>query len=407
MQKNKYSCFELHGLQNIRLNPLDSFPKETDFRFVLFVLAILGADLFIYGNFYHTFFGESSISPSYLISLVLWMLGGCFFNFIIAGISYFHKPEWQIRKENLTQLKDDHFRGITSYLEQLCDQVNLANRPTFLWDTDDLSFDGGQVFGRLHHYYIRLPDGFMGYFKKSEARSKFRAVVLHELAHIRNHDVDKIQLTNTIFLSFLITSIPILIISLLQSPFQQIWDMGWRFAILILLVYLIRRSILRVREFYADLRASIWQGKSDVLQEIFSEEKSSRKTCSNWLKQLKLKGTWELWRYDQSLIKRVRLIRRADGYYVQFCVSVKLKETIEPSHTNVGLDVGLKEFYTDSKGNTEPNPRFYRQGEKRLKFYQKRVSRKVKGSSNYRAAINKLGRTHLNISRQRVGEACA
>ncbi|MGB3402508.1 MAG: transposase [Microcoleaceae cyanobacterium] len=134
---------------------------------------------------------------------------------------------------------------------------------------------------------------------------------------------------------------------------------------------------------------------------------------SKWIKftdkkgigKLKLKGTWELWRYDQSLIKRVRLIRRADGYYVQFCVSVKLKETIEPSHTNVGLDVGLKEFYTDSKGNTEPNPRFYRQGEKRLKFYQKRVSRKVKGSSNYRAAINKLGRTHLNISRQREEHA--
>ena len=117
--------------------------------------------------------------------------------------------------------------------------------------------------------------------------------------------------------------------------------------------------------------------------------------------KLRLKGTWELWRYDQKLIKRVRLVRRADGYYVQFCVSVEVKESIKPSHTNVGLDVGLKEFYTDSKGKTEPNPRFYRQGEKRLKFYQKRVSRKKKGSANRKRAINKLGRTHLKISRQR------
>ncbi|BAI91258.1 RNA-guided endonuclease InsQ/TnpB family protein [Limnospira platensis] len=71
------------------------------------------------------------------------------------------------------------------------------------------------------------------------------------------------------------------------------------------------------------------------------------------------------------------------------------------------MDVGLKEFYTDSNGHTEPNPRFYRKGESRLKFRQKRVSRKKKGSSNQKKAINRLGRVHLKISRQRVGEACA
>ena len=121
--------------------------------------------------------------------------------------------------------------------------------------------------------------------------------------------------------------------------------------------------------------------------------------------KLKLKGTWELWRYDQKLIKRVRLVRRADGYYVQFCVKVDVTESIEPSRKTAGLDVGLKEFYTDSDGNIEPNPRFYRKGEKRLRFYQKRVSRKKKGSSNRKKAINKLGRTHLKISRQREEHA--
>ncbi|MFP3386277.1 transposase, partial [Tritonibacter sp. SIMBA_163] len=67
----------------------------------------------------------------------------------------------------------------------------------------------------------------------------------------------------------------------------------------------------------------------------------------------------------------------------------------------IGVDVGLKEFYTDSKGNKESNPRYYRQSEPKLKKGQRRVSRKVKGSSNRKKAINKLGRTHLKISRQR------
>ncbi len=108
------------------------------------------------------------------------------------------------------------------------------------------------------------------------------------------------------------------------------------------------------------------------------------------------------------------------GYYVQFLISaenqvetqrhlLQLWEPEQPSGSptgkTIGLDVGLKEFYTDSNGHSEPNPRFYRTGEKRLKLYQKRVSRKNIGSANRKKAINKLGRVHLKISRQRVGVA--
>ena len=121
--------------------------------------------------------------------------------------------------------------------------------------------------------------------------------------------------------------------------------------------------------------------------------------------KLKLIGTWDLAFYPKDKIKRIRLIRRADGYYCQFCISVDLKEELPPTHKTIGLDVGLKEFYTDSLGQAEPNPRFYRQGEEQLKFHQRRVSRKKKGSTNRKKAINKLGRKHLKISRQREEHA--
>ncbi|NEP40041.1 MAG: transposase [Okeania sp. SIO2H7] len=101
----------------------------------------------------------------------------------------------------------------------------------------------------------------------------------------------------------------------------------------------------------------------------------------------------------------MRLLRRADGYYCQFCISVDIKVDVEQTLHNVGLDVGLKEFYTDSDGNTESNPQFYRKSQKRLKFYQSRVSRKKKGSANPKCAINKLGSVHLKISRQREEHA--
>jgi putative transposase len=121
--------------------------------------------------------------------------------------------------------------------------------------------------------------------------------------------------------------------------------------------------------------------------------------------KLKLKGTWDLHYYQLDQIKRVRLVRRADGYYVQFLVSAENKVDVELTGNMVGLDVGIKEFYTDSNGHTEPNPKFYRTGEKRLKFRQRRVSRKKKGSANRKKAINRLGRVHLKISRQREEHA--
>jgi putative transposase len=74
---------------------------------------------------------------------------------------------------------------------------------------------------------------------------------------------------------------------------------------------------------------------------------------------------------------------------------------VTPTGKAIGLDVGLNHFYTDSTAATVPNPPYLRQTEKALKQLQKRVSRKKKGSSNRQKAINKLGRKHLKVSRQR------
>lgn len=120
---------------------------------------------------------------------------------------------------------------------------------------------------------------------------------------------------------------------------------------------------------------------------------------------LKLVGTHELSSYAEKLIKRVRLIRRADGYYCQFCVAVDRQETLERSGNTIGLDVGLADFYTDSNGEKEENPRFYRKREAKRKRLARRVSRKRKGSANRKKAINRLARFDLTTSRKRKDHA--
>lgn len=120
----------------------------------------------------------------------------------------------------------------------------------------------------------------------------------------------------------------------------------------------------------------------------------------------KLWGTRDLHFYALEQINRVRVVRRSDGYYAQFVLDVERKEEREPTHKTIGLDVGLSHFLTDSEGNTVENPRHLRKAEKRLKRAQRRVSRKQKGSGNRKKAVNKLGRAHLKVQRQRKDFAC-
>ncbi|MCX7594144.1 MAG: transposase [Fischerella sp.] len=121
--------------------------------------------------------------------------------------------------------------------------------------------------------------------------------------------------------------------------------------------------------------------------------------------QLKLIGTWDLHFYQIKQIKRVRIVKRSDGYYFQFCVDAERNIDTQPTGKTIGLDVGLNHFYTDSLGNTVENPRYLRKSEKALKRLQKQVSCKNIGSSNRKKAINRLGRKHLKVWRQRKDNA--
>ena len=122
--------------------------------------------------------------------------------------------------------------------------------------------------------------------------------------------------------------------------------------------------------------------------------------------RFKLLGSRDLGYYNPKKdIKRVRVVRRADGYYAQFCIKCVRQQDVEPTGRAIGLDMGLKEFYTDSNGKTVSNPRNYRKSEKRLKRLQRQASRKQKGSSNRRKANEKVGRQHLKIQRQRKDHA--
>lgn len=122
--------------------------------------------------------------------------------------------------------------------------------------------------------------------------------------------------------------------------------------------------------------------------------------------QFKLWGTRDLHFYQLEQIKRVRVIRRCDGYYAQFLLDADRRVDKELTGVQRGLDVGLNHFYTDNFGEKIDNPRFLRKDERKLKRLSSRLSKTEKKSSNRRKARNRLGRAHLKVSRKRNDWVC-
>src|SRR6266550_2058427 len=103
--------------------------------------------------------------------------------------------------------------------------------------------------------------------------------------------------------------------------------------------------------------------------------------------------------------KTVHLVLRADGHWYALIVCEMQPATShEPTactHPDIGIDVGLKSFLTDSECHTVPNPRFYRTSQRTLRRKQRQICRRKKGSHRRRKAAKRTAQTHLKIARQR------
>ena len=100
-------------------------------------------------------------------------------------------------------------------------------------------------------------------------------------------------------------------------------------------------------------------------------------------------------------INNVTIERTPTGKY--FAV---LNTEFEPTYERtgfeeIGIDVGIKEFCTDSNSNVVDNPKHLEKSTKKLIREQRRLSRKVKGSANRNKQRIKVAKVHEKITNQR------
>lgn len=111
---------------------------------------------------------------------------------------------------------------------------------------------------------------------------------------------------------------------------------------------------------------------------------------------VKIRQSMEIGHINHATIERT-----ASGKYF-----VVLNVDFEPEPRpnaggQVGLDVGIKAFYSDSNGNTVSNPKYLEKSARKLVREQRKLSRKQKGSGNRNKQRIKVALVHEKITNQR------
>lgn len=121
-------------------------------------------------------------------------------------------------------------------------------------------------------------------------------------------------------------------------------------------------------------------------------------------RRLKLSGIGRVairWhRLTEGEIKTLRITRKAGKWFASFACEVEAKH-LPATGRAIGVDVGINSLITTSDGELVENPKWYRDGQEKLRVLQRAVSRRKKGGSNRKKAVLALQVHHEHIANQR------
>ena len=288
------------------------FPSDTTFRFALLLVAVLGANLYVW-NWLWIAVGSDTreVASAYLdctnehqaalagapdldsftaasdalsacvrevnLPLAWWMLGGTGLLLGVAAAIMLLLPRWIVRRRRLRPLTREEAPAVVDELAVLAREAELPEEPRWLWNPLDPS-PTGLAFGRPGNHSVALMGGLVT--RQIADPPAFRSVVRHELAHLRNHDVDLTYATVSLWYAFLLTGVLPFVLVLADEGVNTVLALGWRLVALAGLVYLTRNAVLRAREVYADVRASVPDGPQGALRRILAG--LPRRHASQW-----------------------------------------------------------------------------------------------------------------------------
>ncbi|MER5649781.1 M48 family metalloprotease [Streptosporangium sp. NPDC002524] len=171
---------------------------------------------------------------------------------VAVGALYFARPRLTIRRQHLVPADP----VVHAELYEAVARAGLPGRqPALLLDVNRRS-SGGRAFGHVGRRYVRINIGTLHQARRSGDREELDALVAHELAHLRNRDLDLTNLTlATCWVFGGLVALPVLVYTAL---FQQdrLVDLGLRTLGTAVVIAALTTAVLRLREHYADVRVT-------------------------------------------------------------------------------------------------------------------------------------------------------
>lgn len=157
-------------------------------------------------------------------------------------------------------------------------------------------------------------------------------------------------------------------------------------------------------KFFSDLKKGITTSKPHwAIKRDWSsiEFKSSAIKIKNGIFEISKLGKIKIFksREIEGNIKLARIVKKADGYYLQIVTDHKIQKC--ENQTEVGIDCGIKYAFVTSDGQFFENIRTTEKCKKKLRLAQRSLYRKKKFSNNFYKQVEVVKKIHLKIQRVR------
>jgi len=183
-----------------------------------------------------------------------WGLLGVGVLIAVAGAIFLAQPWWYRRRMHLSDLNGDGAAELMSRLEGVRQRAGTG---PVVWLLQPLNTRlSAFAFGHPRRRFVAVSGGAAVAAVRKPAA--FDAVILHELAHVKNRDIDQTYLALAIWRAFVVAALlPVVVTAIVTGDLAGFgWQRSlWRIAVLALIVYSLRNAVLRSREFDADARA--------------------------------------------------------------------------------------------------------------------------------------------------------
>ena len=327
--------------EKIRLNPF-VYISETVIRFYSLVLICIltpsqWALVFVIS---FSIVGGAEITLFQRLLIVVLIVS---FIPILIYCSYRRFQNKIIKESKLREFDKKKFPDHFEYIEKLLGEyLSSEKKPTLMYQPFDTS-QSAFTFGIKNHVYISISGGLIKKFRKNI--DGFKSIFLHEMGHIANRDVEKTYLADSTWKSlFLTLSIPlgfVLLYVIIDYIILRInpgiyGDVTIRFILYFLIfggiIYVLRKQIIRLREFYADAKALEWEESPEEIVktlEKFSGEfkpKIEQNLRRKWISMAKRiipklveearEKIWILTKFHPKVNERIQVLKNNSSLFV-------------------------------------------------------------------------------------------